>query len=41
MMEIKSLKKDKFIFIISHKSSTLDVCDKILKVEKKKLKIIK
>lgn len=41
MMEIKSFKKDKFIFIISHKSSTLDVCDKILKVEKKKLKIIK
>ena len=41
MLEIKKLKKDKFIFIVSHKTSTLEVCDRILKVEKRKIKIIK
>ena len=41
MLEIKKLKKDKFIFIVSHKTSTLEVCDRILKVERKKIKVIK
>ena len=38
--EIKKLKKDKFIFIVSHKLSTLKVCDKLLKIEKRKLRLI-
>ena len=39
--EIKRFKKDKFIFIVSHKLSTLKVCDKLLKIDKRKLKLIK
>ena len=38
--EIKKLKKDKFIFIVSHKLSTLKVCDKLLKIDKRKLRLI-
>ena len=40
MNEIKKLRKNKFIFIVSHKKSTLKVCDVILKIENKKLKQI-
>ncbi len=39
--EIKRFKKDKFIFIVSHKLSTLKVCDKLLKIDKRKLSLIK
>ena len=35
--EISLLKKDKIIIIISHKLSTLSLCDKIFKLEKQTL----
>ena len=39
--EIKTLKKDRIIFIVSHKLSTLKVCDIILKIDNKRLKLSK
>lgn len=39
--EIKTLKKDRIIFIVSHKLSTLKVCDVILKIDNKRLKLSK
>jgi len=39
--EIKTLKKDRIIFIVSHKLSTLKVCNVILKIDNKRLKLSK